>query len=131
MRCRQIKDNEIVWFDSLGLDYSKPVYDDTGKLLGYKALRADSFVDKQQSVVSSLTQRLSVIQTELWYKINYGLPLFNKTKSKPIVDSTVLSIISSHQDVVQIKSFKSSITDKSYTCNIVIGTKYGDVNIQI
>lgn len=90
-----------------------------------------NFSDKQQAVSDSLTQRLSVIKTELWYNVTYGLPLYEKVKSKEVIDSNVLSIVDSHPDVVTVKSFQSKILNSKYSCDMQILTIYGDVNLQI
>lgn len=67
-----------------------------------------SYAEKQEGTASSLIQRLSVIQGELWYKINYGLPLFDKVRDKGIMDSVIIDMILSHPDVASIEFFASS-----------------------
>lgn len=129
MRCRAIKNGEIIWFGSAGLDYTQPVYDNTGALVGYNSLKADSFSDAQQGVCDSLTQRLSVFRNELWYKMSYGLPLFEKVKSKTLMDSEVTNIIMSHPDVIEIQNFESNIVDKHYTFNCNVLSKYGQISV--
>ena len=129
MRCRSIKNGEIIWFGSQGLDYSQPVYDNIGRLIGYKAIKTNSFSETQQGVCDSLTQRLSVFRNELWYRMSYGLPLFDKIKSKTLMDVEVTNIITSHPDVIEIKSFDSNVVDKHYTFNCVVMSKYGEVNV--
>lgn len=69
-----------------------------------------SYAEKQEGTASSLIQRLSVIQGELWYKINYGLPLFQNIRDKGIMDSVIIDIILSHPDVASIQRFSSSIS---------------------
>lgn len=68
-----------------------------------------SYAEKQEGTASSLIQRLSVIQGELWYRINYGLPLFQNIRDKGIMDSVIIDIILSHPDVASIRSFSSKI----------------------
>lgn len=131
MKCRQIKNNEIIWFGSAGLDLTQPVYNNKGEQIGYKSLKAQSFVDEQSAVVSSLTQRLSVIKTELWYNMNYGLPLFDKVKSKVFMDSAVTDIIMQHPDVLRIEKFESHIENKKYSCKSQIVSKYGNLTFEI
>lgn len=125
MRCRRIKDNEIIWFGSAGLDKTQPVYDNEGELIGYKAKKTENFADKQDAVANSLTQRLSVLKNELWYNMSYGLPLFDNIKSKVFMDSSVTQIIMQHPDVVRIESFSSNIVDKTYTFSCKIMSSYG------
>ena len=131
MRCRQIKNDEIIWFGSAGLDLTQPVYNNKGEQIGYKSLKADNFVDKQTAVASSLTQRLSIIRTELWYNMSYGLPLFEKVKSKVFMDSAVTDIIMSHPDVLRIEKFESHIKSRKYTCKSQIVSKYGNLTFEI
>lgn len=120
MRCRQIKDGNVVWFGSCGIDT------ETGL-----AIKADSFVDKESAVASSLTQRLSVIKNELWYRMKYGLPLFEKVTSKAYMDTVVINQVLEHPNVIRIESFKSTIVDKQYHCELEILSEYGKVNIEI
>ena len=129
MRCRSIYDNNIVWFGSAGLDMSQPVYDNEGQVIGYKSIKHNNFSTEQQSVADSLTQRLSILKYELWYNMQYGLPLFDNVKSKIFMDSSVTSIITSHPDVVRIESFSSSVINKHYTFSCVVLSIYGIVNI--
>lgn len=113
MRCRKIVDGNVVWFNKVN-----------------KATKLDSsFSEAQQSVVDSLTQRLSVIKTELWYDISYGLPLFDKVKNKIAMDGAVASIVTSHPDVISMSSFESTIVNKKYSCKFQVVTKYGNVQV--
>ena len=130
MRCRQIVNGEVVWFGSIGLDKENATTDKNGKTI-YPALKETTFVDKQSAVASSLTQRLSVIKRELWYKMSYGLPLFDKIKSKVFMDSEVTNIILDHPDVLRIENFSSHIIDKKYTFDCQIVTKYGNLDLKI
>lgn len=123
MRTRAIQNGNIVWFGSTGknLDGTAQFYDD----------KKNSFSNQQQAVADSLTQRLSVIKSELWYRVSYGLPLYEKTKSKPLMDSSVLEIVKSHQDVVNVLSFSSQIVNKTYTCKLEIQSIYGNISLSI
>lgn len=113
MRCRKIVDGNVVWFNKVN-----------------KVTKLDSsFSEAQQSVVDSLTQRLSVIKTELWYDISYGLPLFDKVKNKIAMDGAVASIVTSHPDVISMSSFESTIANKKYSCKFQVVTKYGNVQV--
>lgn len=113
MRCRKIVDGNVVWFNKVN-----------------KETKLDSsFSEAQQSVVDSLTQRLSVIKTELWYDISYGLPLFDKVKNKIAMDGAVASIVTSHPDVISMSSFESMIVNKKYSCTFQAVTKYGNVQV--
>lgn len=129
MRCRSIVNGEVVWFGSTGLDKTQPVYNSNNELVGYKAVKTNSFSENQQAISDSLTQRLSIFKNELWYRMNYGLSLFEKVKSKVFIDSEITSIIMSHPDVLSIQSFSSNIVDKKYTFDCVIISTYGKIDI--
>ena len=152
MTCRNIIRNadgtyNIVWFGSYGTYDSKKVTCGpntiagpntiVGKVVDKSALfynpedKHDNFSDKQQGVVDSLIQRLSVLRNELWYRMSYGLPLFDKVKSKLIIDAEVLSIIGSHPDVSQIQDFTSQVVDHDYKFSATILSTYGQVSVQI
>lgn len=90
-----------------------------------------SFSSDRQGIIDRLTQKLSVMRRELWYDVNYGLPILDKVKSKHIVDSSVLSIIDSDSEVISISEFNSNVDNHQYKCNLVINSIYGEVNISI
>lgn len=113
MRCRNSIDNNIVWFKSYGIDEEG------------KAKKVDeNFVENEKAVAQSLKQKLSVIQGELWYHINYGLPLYNKVKSKGVLDAVILGILEDHPSVKKIINFKSSIVNHKYTFTFTVNTIY-------
>lgn len=116
MKCRNIIKNssgsyDIVWF---------------GKVSNSPAEKIDNYVTNQEAVAKSLTQRLSVIKTELWYDINHGLPLFDKIRNKAIFDAAIINIINGHDAVKSIISYTSKVDQIThqyeYTC--VIDTIY-------
>lgn len=72
-----------------------------------------SYATKQEGVASSLIQRLSLIQGELWYNEDIGLPLFSKVKDKFIYDSIIINTILKHSDVRGIISYESKVNVKS------------------
>lgn len=113
MRCRNSIDNNIVWFKSYGID-------EEGKAKKVK----ENFVENEKAVAQSLKQKLSVIQGELWYHINYGLPLYNKVKSKGVLDAVILGILEDHPSVKKIINFKSSIVNHKYTFTFTVNTIY-------
>lgn len=115
MRCRQIKNGEVVWFNSIGKDIS-----------GNK-ISAENYVENQKAISNSLTQRLSVLKNELWYNINYGLPLFDKVKSKTFMDTTVTQIIMSHPEVIRIINFTSQVKNNVYRYKATIISTYGQL----
>ena len=73
-----------------------------------------NYSEKQESVADNLTQRLSVLKTELWWNLNYGLPILEKVRSKAVMDSVIINIILANRDVRNILSFKSSVDKKTY-----------------
>ena len=107
----------------LPVDYKTEFYNPNDK--------HDNFSDKQQAVVDSLTQRLSVIRRELWYDINYGLPLLDKQKSKVSIDAFIGKTVLAHPDVDSIKQFESNIVGKKYVCSMTISTIYGDIILTV
>lgn len=117
MRCRKIVNGEVVWFNSLGTD-------DEGK-----SIPSENFSTEQQAVADSLTQRLSVLRKELWYDVNYGLPLIEKVKSKEYMDAAIADIILENPDVIRIQSFSSQIVNHKYTYNVVVLSTYGELSL--
>lgn len=113
MRCRNSIDKNIVWFGSTGIN-------EEGKCIK----KYDNFVENEKAVAQSLKQKLSVIQGELWYHINYGLPLYNKVKSKGVLDAVILGILEDHPSVKKIINFKSSIVNHKYTFTFTVNTIY-------
>lgn len=122
MKCRKMVDNNIVWFGSIGKNE-----DGTAIFVEDR----QSYADKQDGLVSSLTERLSVIQSELWYNVTYGLPLFNKVRNKVSMDASVVNIVESHPDVISILSFTSKVEGRTYHCKFQVESKFGAVEVQI
>ena len=130
MRCRRVKNfngtNNIVWFGSYG---KNPEND---KALFYNPdNKHDNYGEKQESVADCLTQRLSVIKSELWHNILFGLPLLEKVKSKVTMDTAIADIVLGTYDVVDIIELNSSIVNKIYTATIKVQSIYGEVTIEI
>ena len=93
--------------------------------------QANSFVYQQEGVAADLTQRLSVLKNELWYQINYGLPLLDKIKSKAVIDASVLDIITSHPNVVRVSKFESQVLNRKYSCKATIESEFGPVQLNL
>lgn len=120
MKCRNIIRNDdgtynIVWFKRYGENQV-----------------AENYVERQEAVAKSLVQRLAVIKSELWYNINYGLPLFDKIRNKAIIDAAIINIITGHEGVRDIINYTSSVDQKSHTYSFKadISTVY-DENISV
>lgn len=107
MKCRKVVKNgdhyDIVWFGRYGKN-EEDVWNDG----------STSYAENQEGLASSLIQRLNVLKGELWYKVNYGLPLFEKIKDKDVMDSVIINIILTHPDVASIKTLQSSIENNAY-----------------
>ena len=130
MNCRRVKrengKNIIVWFGSYGINE-----DGTAKFYNIND-KHDNISTEQEAVGDSLTQRLSVIEGELWYSITEGLPLLNKIKSKIELDASVTEIVLGHPDVVSITSFSSQVNDKrEYSTTFTVETEYGSLDVSI
>ena len=127
MRCRRIKKidgrNEVVWFGSWGKNGDRTqFFSPTDK--------HDNFSDQQQGVSDSLTQRLSVLREELWYDIDYGLPLFDKVR-KPAMDRFICSTVLNHPDVNSIDEFSSQVLTNKYSCSMTVVSVFGNVVLSI
>ena len=92
----------------------------------------ENYATGQEGVADSLIQRLSVIKGELWYKASYGLPLLEKIKNKGIYDNVIISIITSHPNVVNLTYYNSTIDEKRrYVLDFAVYTTYNEeVKIQ-
>lgn len=129
MRCRELyvdaqKKNHVVWFGSYGVDSNEFA-------LKWKD-GTTSFATAQEGISTLLTQRLSVIRTELWNNIKFGLPLIDKISSKEVIDSHVLEIISTTQDVRRVLSFESTLSNShSYSCSVIVESTYSIVEVTL
>lgn len=129
MICRRLKlennTHHLVWFGSYGknTDGTAKFYNSNNK--------HDNYGEKQQAVADSLIQRLSIIERELWYAVEYGLPLLEKLTKKAEVDIEILDIVNSHPDVREVLEFDSSINGREYKAQIKVLSTYGTVNLEI
>lgn len=95
-----------------------------------KINRTDDYSENQEAVANSLNERLSVLQGELWYSVNYGWPLLSKP-SKLICDTYIIERISNHSCVVSINEFKSSISNHIYSASVKVLTIFGVIDLDI
>lgn len=129
MRCRRLKKvgntHNLVWFGSYGknLDGTAKFYNDNDK--------HDNYADNQQGVADDLVQRLSIIQNELWYAFEYGLPLFAKVTKVVEIDMEVMEIILSHENVYSIISFNSWLDKHTYHANVKVQSTFGLIDIAV
>ena len=91
----------------------------------------DNYSSGQQGLTYSLIQRLSVLQHELWYDYENGMPIIDKTKSKAVIDAYVIKTILNHPDVISIEEFESNIEQHSYSCNVKINSVFGVLELSI
>lgn len=119
MRCRNIVDGNVVWFGSVG------------KTADGKAIKQNTFAENADSVRAGLTQQLSVLKYELWYRYNYGLPLVDKIKNKTEIDTYVASVISDYPEVQKIIKFESALNNAHYECSFLVLTKYGEISYDL
>lgn len=140
MKCRRLKiekdasgnilRRDIVWFGSYGLNH-----DGTAKFFNPND-KHDNYASEAEGVAVSLTQRLNVLQGELWYNINSGLPLWDKHKNTTILDTYITSTILSHSEVKNIIEFSSELINSSnqkqltYSAKTKILTNYGELTIE-
>lgn len=129
MKCRRLKSdnnrNNVVFFGSYGLNA-----DGTAKFFNPQD-KHDNYGTKTIAIADSLVQRLSIIRSELWYAVNYGLPLLANINSKAIMDASVVEIIMQHPDVQDIISFVSDFSQHHYTADMIIQSVYGNITMQI
>lgn len=157
MRVRRLYDEvnganrtrRVVWFGSYGtttkLDeegnvITHPETQEDGSVVQVPTLFAkfvnpddkhDNFAEGNTWVRDSLIQRLSVIKHELWYNYTYGMPLVEDGTAKVTIDAFVMETVQSHQDVIEITSFSSSISGHEYSCTINFSTRFGNDTISL
>ncbi len=103
--------------------------DDDSVQVGRGSLTAPSvanYAEDTDAVVASLIQRLSIIKGELWYQVNYGLPLTDKQTSVNVFDLVIADIISSHPGVASLDKYTSKIVDHTYYYSCQITSIFGD-----
>lgn len=142
MRCRNyvegvdnngVKYRDVVWFNHIALvnplTVSEEVLASEFTIVGtkFKIEGLKNYSEDQEAVANSLTQKLSTIKGELWAAVNFGLPLFDKYRSRAAMDASVIDIITSHSDVVKIIDFTSNLQEHAYTFTSKILTKYGEL----
>lgn len=133
MRVRRLIDEQqgttrrrtVVWFGSYGTNT-----DGTAKFVNPNN-KHDNFAEGNTWVKDSLLQRLSVIQHELWYNYQYGMPLVDDDIVKVTIDTFVMKTISEHEDVIEITSFSSYLDKHDYHCDVMFTTTFGNMTISL
>lgn len=134
MKTRNIIDRNIVWFGSIGKNPDGTAIKTISPSQG-QVEKISNYVGGKEGVVSGITQYLNILQGELWYRINDGIPLWGKYKSKNIFDAYISETIYEYPDVINIASFNSKVVTEAknnrliYSADIVINTKAGLVNL--
>ena len=90
-----------------------------------------NYSENQKCVRDNLIQRLSVFKKELWYRADYGLPLFEKIRDKGIIDAIVIDIITSTPGVANLISYSSSISNHTYNFAFSVLSQYADEIIDL
>lgn len=85
-----------------------------------------NYTEGSDAVADSLIQRLSVLKGELWYQINFGLPLTEKYQSSTVFDMVIADIITAHPGVAALETFNSSVENHTYSFECSIRTAFGD-----
>lgn len=98
----------------------------SGGIFTLTTLPVQNYSENVEAVRDSLIQRLSVLKGELWYQINFGLPLTENHKSKLIFDMTILDIISSHPGVASLITFDSSVSGHQYQFSCSVQTIFNE-----
>lgn len=133
MRVRRVMDERsgttrrrtIVWFGSYGTNT-----DGTAKFVNPND-KHDNFSSENTMVRDCLIQRLSVIQHELWYNYQYGMPLVDEDTAKVTIDNFVMKTIQEYQDVLEITSFTSNLDKHNYHCDVQFTTKFGNTSLSL
>ena len=86
----------------------------------------DNYTSGLDAVKDSLIQRLSVIKGELWYQINFGLPLTEKLRDLALFDISIYNIITQHPEVIAVENYTSSLEGRTYTFDCTVKTIYGE-----
>lgn len=92
--------------------------------------RHGNYAKKQEAVAHSLNQKLSILEGEIWNRIDKGWPLMNKS-NKLIYDTYLLDTISNHPKVVSISDFQSKSENRHYSAYVRIESIYGSSEINI
>lgn len=116
---------EVVWFGSAG------IRNDNSTIFFNENDKHDNFATEQEYVADSLTQKLSILEHELWWNVSYGLPLIEKINSKIALDATIMDIISNQEGVENILIFDSGMKGHSYFAHVEIESKYGIIILDI
>lgn len=105
--------------------FAAPYYSSDGTVT-FVSDKVENYTENSQAVADSLTQRLSVIKGELWYQVNYGLPLMEKQRGTNVLDLVIGDIISSHPGVASLDSYISKVVGHEYSYECKITTVFAD-----
>lgn len=121
------KDNDGYYIDKNGNKIENDKLEEKGVLL-IKGIQ-DSYATGLEGISQSLTQRLSLIQGELYHFTNLGFPLTNNVIDKIPMDAYLSKTVLHHPNVLSIKNLSSQIVSHNYIAYININTTAGDLNM--
>lgn len=128
MRCRKLNrsqsgKSDVIWFGSYG---KNP--DGTAKFVDDH----ESYSSEKQYVADAIQQKLSIIQGELFFDMQHGLPLLDKVKDKILIDVAMSSIILKNEHVLAIEKLDSKfLPTGEYKAEVQISTEFGLIDIEI
>lgn len=118
MTCRQIVKHTVDGKERWDVVFFGKIDDSTDKY--------DNYVADTEAVISGLVQRLNIIEGEIWYNRDFGMPLPDNIGSKTELDIHVQRVITSHPGVRCIVSFTSAIDKHEYSFSATVESVFGD-----
>lgn len=120
---------DLVFFGSYGVnaDGTAKFYNENNK--------DDNFSEGAEAIADSLTVKLNILEGELWYKIDFGWPLWNKYKDKQMFDVYLSSVILRHASVNEIRNLSSKVVrlpsseNSYYSAEVLISSEFGEVSL--
>jgi hypothetical protein len=99
---------------------------------------ANDFQSGTLAVSQAIKTNLLLLYGEWWEAIDKGLPLFQNILGQPgtpenqqAIDLLVQGNISSTPGVLNIKNFKSTYENRTYSLICTVETQYGDATVEV
>lgn len=99
---------------------------------------AQAFVSGAAAVSQAILTRLKLLSGEWWEDTAQGLPLFQNIlgqvgtpENLAAIDLIIQDKISGTKDVTGIENFESSYTNRKYTVNCTVNTRYGQASVEV